>query len=648
MFGLARRRPGRTAAALFAGGMLMGTGSAAAKADSGPIVAVGGDAPASAAQAPECKHAYAFLADPKYPPDFEHFDWVNPNAPKGGLMRVPDMGNWDSFNTLGLGRVVRGVDTRTPAERHNYDSLVIQAPDEVATVYGLLAECIAVAPDGAWIEYRLRREARWHDGVPVSVDDVVFSYHAYRNKANPALATRVEPFSGIEITGERTVRYLVAPAHRSNRVLPIKTGELPIMPKHYWEQPGHDIGKTTVKPPLGSGPYRIGDYDIGRWIEWRRVPDYWGKDLPVNRGRYNLETVKYDYFRDDQMQTEAVKGNAIDIHVENVPRRWATAYETPAVAAGHFRLEWVQRSDPAGLWWPIFWNLEQPRFQDIRVREALWLLNDFTWGNRRGGYGFFDTATSYFHKSHLASTGLPSKRELRVLAPIRHLVPPRVFTEPYRPPPNPGSGWHRENLLRAAQLFREAGWVVENNRLVHERTGEPFLIRFVAVSPALGGSFIPYTRVLKRLGIESSIKSPEISNWLYRMRSGDFDAGAVWFLPDNPPTMQIVNRFSSASADQPLSDNWPKIRDPAVDALIDAMQAANTYEDYVAAVRALDRVLLWNFYYVPGMSKVRIGIAYWDRYGQPPSRPLERNTFVDAWWWDAEKAAAVAAFTGRE
>ncbi len=602
-------------------------------------------------RAPEdvpCRHGYAFLSEPKYPPDFEHFDWVNPDAPKGGLIRVPDMGNWDNFNSMALGRMVRGMNTRGGRARHLYDSLAIRAPDEVATVYALLAECIAVPPDGAWIEFRLRDGAYWHDGETIDARDVTFSFEVYKEKANPTVAAVVVPFSRVEVLDGNRIRYHILPEHRYNRLLPIRIGEMPVMAEHYWTAEGNDAGKSTVRPPLGSGPYRIADYDIGRWIEWRRDPDYWGRDLPVNRGRYNFDRVKYDYFRDDQMQTEAVKGNAVDIHVENVPRRWATAYDFPPVDAGLFKLEFLPRSKPAGLWWPIFWNLDQPRFQDIRVREALWLLNDFKWGNRRGGYGFFDVATSFFHQSHLAATGLPVERELALLEPIRDLVPPRVFTEPYAPPPNQGPGWHRDNLVRAAELFREAGWVVQDNRLVHERTGEPFFIRFVAVSPALGGSFIPYTRVLKRAGIESSIKSPELSNWLYRMRSGDFDAGAIWFLPDNTPSLAIANAFSTAAANQPLSSNWANIKDPAIDRLIEGLQSATTYDDFVAAVRAIDRVLLWNFYFIPGMSKVKIGIAYWDRYGKPAPTPLDRDAFVDSWWWDSAKAEAVSRFAGRE
>ena len=602
---------------------------------------------ADAAAAP-CRHAYAFLGEPKLPPDFEHFDWVNPDAPKGGLMRMASMGSWDTFNRMALGRSVRGMDTRGDSNRHIYDSLAIRNPTEIATIYGLLAECIAVAPDGAWIEFRLRDGAYWHDGEPLDVADVAFSFSVYQDKAQPEIATGVAAFSSVEILDGNRIRYHVRPGHRHNRLLPIRIGELPVLSKRYWTQPGNDPGKPAARPPVGSGPYRIGGYEFGRWILWERDPDYWGRDLPPSRGRYNFDRVKYDYFRDDQMRTEAVKGDLVDIHLENVPRRWATAYDFPPADAGVFRLQFLPQSQPRILWWPIFWNLGQARFRDIRVREALWLVNDFTWSNRRIGYGFFDVATSFFYESSLAATGLPSERELELLEPIRHLVPPRVFTEPYAPPPHQGSGWHRDNLLRAAELFREAGWVVEDKRLVHERTGEPFFIRFLAFSPALARTLIPYTHVLRRLGIESSVKSPELSNWLYRMRSGDFDAGVNWFRPDNTPTLMVTNTFSSAAADQDLSANWGNIRNPAIDRLIEAMQSAATYPDYVAAARAVDRVLLWNFYYIPGMTKVKQGVAYWDRYGQPPPTPLDRDAFIDSWWWDPVKARAVAEFTGRE
>jgi microcin C transport system substrate-binding protein len=366
--------------------------------------------------------------------------------------------------------------------------------------------------------------------------------------------------------------------------------------------------------------------------------------VPVNRGRYNFDTIKVDYFRDDQVQTEAVKGNVIDVHLENVASSWAQAYDFPAFRAGVFRKDEFTLNKPAGLWWPIFWNLEQPRFRDIRVREALWLQQDFEWGNEKS-WGFWDQATSFFHHSELAAKGLPSAAELELLEPLRDLVPARVFTEAYAPQPNQGGGWHRDNLVRAAELLREAGWQVRDGRLVHDTTGEPFHVRFVAVSPALARSVVPFTHKLEKLGMTSGIKAPEISNWLYRMRAGDFDAGSIAFLPDFTPTLLVSNSFASAAADQAYSFNWSNLKDPAVDTLIGHMYKARTWERFVAATRALDRVLLWNFYFVPSSSKTRYALAYWDRFGQPEHGPLLRDThFVDLWWWDAERAARVATF----
>ena len=594
------------------------------------------------------RHAYAFLAEPKYAPNFSHFDYVNPNAPKGGRLRLHGTGSWDSFNPSALraAQVVAGLSMAAPHANYLHDSLLAEAADEPATWYGRLAEGVAVAPDGSWIAFKLRDGARWHDGRPVTIEDVAYTYRMYRDEATATVSTPLKPIESIELLNQREILFRIAPASHSDALLPIRIGQVPIIPKHYWET--RDLTKTTVEPPLGSGPYRVLDFQVGRWIRWARVPDYWGKDLPVMRGRFNFDTLRYDYFSDDRVKTEAVKGDVIDFHVENVPSYWENDYTTPAFEAGVFKREWLPVKQPWGLWWPVFWNLDQPRFQDVRVREALWLVSDFVWLNRKG-YDFFGLATSFFHGSELAATGLPDEKELALLEPVRDLVPERVFTSAYQPPPNGGGGWHRENLIRAAQLLKRAGWVVKDNLLVHEDTGEPFHIRFVSVSPALGGSFIPYTRNLRRLGITSSIKSPEISNWLYRHRSGDFDGGALWFRPSYTPTLLIFQSFHSMMADQAYSQNWANMRNPAVDHLIAAIASATTYEDYTAAIRALDRVLLWNFYYVPGMTKTRIGAVFWDRFGRPElDGPLKREVFWDTWWYDEERARTVAQYRGQD
>ena len=594
------------------------------------------------------RHGYAFLAEPKYPPNFTHFNYVDPNAPKGGRLRLHGTGSWDSFNPSALraAQVVAGLSMAAPHANYLHDSLLAEAADEPASWYGRLAEGVAVAPDGSWIAFKLRDYARWHGGRPVTIEDVAYTYRMYRDEATATVSTPLQPIESIETLNDREILFHIAAASHSDALLPIRIGQVPIIPKHYWQT--RDLTKTTVEPPLGSGPYRVKDFQVGRWIRWERVPDYWGQDLPAMRGRFNFDVIRYDYFSDDRVKTEAVKGDVIDFHIENVPSYWENDYATPAFEAGAFKREWLPVKQPWGLWWPVFWNLEQPRFQDLRVREALWLVSDFVWLNRKG-YDFFGLATSFFHGSELAATGLPDEQELALLEPVREHVPPRVFTAAYQPPPNGGGGWHRQNLIRAAELLREAGWVVEDNLLVHEETGEPFHIRFVAVSPALGGSFIPYTRNLRRLGITSSIKSPEISNWLYRHRSGDFDGGALWFRPSYTPTLLIFQSFHSMMADQAYSQNWANMRDPAVDHLIAAIASATSYEDYTTAIRALDRVLLWNFYYVPGMTKTRIGAVFWDRFGRPElDGPLKREVFYDTWWYDEKRAIEVARYRGQE
>ncbi len=597
------------------------------------------------AQALDYRHGYAFLKEPELPTSFIHTRYVNPDAPKGGMIRFAEMGTWDSFNSLALtGREVKGVSFWIPHDNYLYDTLMQPTLDEPAALYGNLAEGIAIDPEGGWIAFKLREGARWHDGKPITVDDVVWSFDVYRSKATPTISSPLQPFTRVEVTGPREFRFMIDEAARGDTVLARRAGLLPILPKHYWKN--RDITRGTTEPPLGSGPYRVGRFSIGRWIEWERVPDWWAKDLPINRGRYNFDRIRIDYFRDDQVQTEAVKGHEVDLRFETVPPTWATGYNIPAVRKGFMHKAEFTISRPSGLWWPIFWNLEQPRFQDIRVREALWLMSDGEWSNKKS-WGFWGLPTSFFHGSELAATGLPSELELKLLEPLRDKVPPRVFSEPFRLPPNQGGGWHRENLLRAAELFRQAGWVIHDDKLVHAVTGEPFNLRLVAVSPSLGGSFIPYTNKLRRLGITSNIKSPEVSNWLYRMRSGDFDGGAIWFLPDFTPTLLVSNTFHSSAADQAYSSNWSNMRDPAVDALIAHMYKARTWEEFVAATRALDRVLSWNFYFVAVMSKTKNALVWWDKFGKPDHGILNREVvFHDLWWWDEAKAQRVLEFVG--
>ncbi len=591
------------------------------------------------------QHGYAFLSQPVQPADYAHFAYVNPDAPKGGTIRIAGMGNWDNFNNVTVrGRLPIGVSFWDSQRNYVQDSLMYGALDEPATQYGLIAEGIAVGENYAWVAFKLREQARWHDGTPITPEDVVFSFDIYRNHATPTISTPMQVVESVQVIGPHEVKFNIAAAAQGNPVVPRRLGVAPIIPKHYWED--RDISKTTVAAPLSSGPYRVKDHEVGRWIEYERVPDYWARDLPVRKGMWNYDIIKVDYFRDDLVQTEAVKGHLVDIHTESVSRRWVTAYDFPAADAGLFKKAIFNFIRPAGLWWPIFWNLDQPRFQDIRVREALDLARPGSeWGSKRT-YDFWGQGLSFFHDSPYAATGLPNEGELALLEPLRNQIPPRVFTHEFKRPPNQHKGWDRDNLLRAAELLKEAGWVMRDGKLVHGETGEHFHIRMVAVSPALGRSWISYSRLLERLGITTSIKSPEVSNWLYRMRSGDFDAGSVPFITDNTPTMNITNFFHSTTADLAYSQNWSNLRDPAVDTLIGHVYAAQTYEDFTNALRALDRVLIWNFYWQPGSSRVDYNVVYWDKFGRPEvDGRLLRLAYIDTWWLDEEKAARVHDFT---
>jgi microcin C transport system substrate-binding protein len=595
----------------------------------------------SAAETVTWQHGYGFLKPLALPADFPHFSYVNPHAPKGGEIRLAELGTWDNFNFASAkGRDAQGLNMWT-TQNLVYDQLLEQAADEPTARYGRLAESVAIAEDGSWIAFRLRHEARWHDGEPITARDLEFTFDVYRNRAAPTIRAPLSAFDRVEVVNDHEVRYWVREGMRGDPVLPTRLGNLPVLPEHYWRD--RDVTATTVEPPLGSGPYRIADFAIGRYVRYQRVPDYWGRDLPVNRGRYNFDYVRYDYFRDEYVQYEGIKGGLVDLREENNPRRWALEYDFPAARRGLLRQELLDLDAPAGLWWPIFWNLRRERFQDPRVREALWLLYDFEWTNDKLNHGFWDQGLSFFHNSEMAHRGLPSQRELALLEPLRDRVPPRVFEAPFAPPPNQGNGWNREHVRRALELFEEAGWVVRDRRLVHHDTGEPFRIDFVLVSTGLLRAVVPYIQVLRQVGIQATGSAPELSNWLYRMRAGDFDAGAIAFQPDVTPTLILSNSFSSTAAEQAFSFNWAHVRDPAVDALIGAVYAARTYEDLIAATRAIDRVLLWNFYYVPGMSRTRVGLTWWDKFGKPDHPPLARQVHYDVWWWDAARAARVAA-----
>ncbi|MFL5166150.1 MAG: extracellular solute-binding protein [Microvirga sp.] len=604
------------------------------------LLAVTSAAPAGAGE-PEWRHAHSLLGEPKYPAGFRHFDYVNPDAPKGGLVRLGVQDTFDNFNLFVAG-VKGAAETGLPLI---YDTLMETAQDEVSTEYGLLAEAVRHPPDNSAVTYRLRREARWHDGRPVSAADVIFSFETL--KANsPQYAFYYKNVAKAEETAAGEITFTFSEA--GNRELPHIVGQLPVLPKHWWEGTGADGRRrnpteTTLEPPLGSGPYRLKSFDAGRSAAYERVRDYWGRDLPVNRGRHNLDEVRYEYYRDSTVLLEAFKGDRYDFRAENSARNWATAYDFPAVREGRVvREEFPVRA--TGTMQAFVMNLRRPRFQDARVRRAFNLAFDFEDINRTIFYGLYRRVDSFFAGTELASSGLPQGKELAILEGLRDKVPAAVFTEPYRNPVNGSPEKVRANLRQALRLLNEAGYELKNQRLVDKRTGEPFAVEFLGYDTSLERFVMPYVQALARIGITMSIRTVDAAQFQNRLRSFDFDVTTDLWAEGLSPGNEQREFWGAAAADRQGSRNTAGIKDEGVDALIEKVIFAKDRDELVAAVKGLDRVLLHHDYVVPQFYSDRTLTARWDRFARPKLLPEYGGSgFPTIWWYDAEKAAKTGA-----
>ena len=588
---------------------------------------------------PRYAHGISHLLPLQYDSDFTHFAYTNPDAPKAGDVRVAVLGTFDNYNgIIEKGRLAAGYDATGGLV---YDRLLEPAIDEPVSYYGRLAEGVVVGPDFAWVAFKLRADATWHDGAPITVEDVLFTYEAMQEHGSVALRTALADLDHVFAFGDGELCFVRKRGAEINPTFPFTLSSFSILPKHYWSD--RDIEKTTVQAPLGSGPYRLSRAEIGRLLVYERHENYWGRDIPVNKGRYNFQRVKFDHFADEQVMIEAHKGNVIDIRQEGVSKNWATQYNFPAVKAGLFRRELRPLARVEGLWWPIFWNVDQPHLRDVRIREALWLLFDFAWTNRVLFYGFYKPGVSFFQNSPMAHRGLPSEKELALLEPWRDQVPPRVFTEEFRQPSSDGFGQERQNIKRALALFEEAGWRVRDGTMRNIETGEPFTLDFIGVSYYSIRQNLSLIGNLDRIGVETTGVSPEVSQWLYRSRTGKFDGNSVRLGPTFTPGLQLRNWFGSAAADHDYGQNWARVRNPVVDSLVQSIIVADTAEDLYAATRALDRVLLWNFYFIPVGSQPGFRLVYWDKFSEVRNDALTRVPYLDAWWWDEAKARRVEA-----
>jgi microcin C transport system substrate-binding protein len=577
----------------------------------------------------ERRHGASMFGELKYGPDFTHFAYTNPEAPKGGSMTLPAVGGFDNLNPFILkGTVASGVSLI-------FDSLATSSLDEPFSEYGLIAESVQIPEDRSWVAFTLREDARWHDGKPVTVEDVIWTLETLKTKGHPFYRAYYANIARAEKVGERTVKMIFE--GETNRELPLIAGQMQVLPKHYYET--HDFEKTTLTPPLGSGPYRIKTVDPGRRIVYERVVDYWGKDLPVNQGRYNFDEVGYEYFRDGNVALEAFKAGVYDVRIENNSKLWATAYTGGVFDSGTISKEVIPHESGTGMQGFVF-NTRREKFKDPKVRAALAHAFDFEWTNQNLFYGQYDRTESYFSNTELAAEGLPSEAELKLLEPFRDQLPEEVFTEEYHAPTTSGGTTLRDNLRTALELLREAGYEIQDGRMVNKESGRPLAFEVLLVDPGFERIVGPFAKNLERLGVDVTIRTVDSAQYQNRLDQFDFDMTVTSWGQSLSPGNEQRDFWSTEAAAIPGSRNLAGVEDPVVDQLIDKIIYAPTREDLVAATRALDRVLLWGHYVIPHWHIRSTRIAYWNKFVRPETDP-KYGLDLFAWWVDPMKVAGI-------
>jgi microcin C transport system substrate-binding protein len=589
------------------------------------------------------RHALSSFGDIKYPADFKHFDYVNPNAPKGGVARLFELGTYDSFNLVVAGfkgSVASGVG-------RIYQSLTDQSLDEADTFYGTLAEAATYPDDFSYVIYRLRSIARWHDGKPVTPEDVIFSFEAFK-KNSPLFSSYYRHIVKAEKLGERDVKFTFDSP--GNRELPNITGQLIILPRHWWEGTDsqgrkRDVTATTLEPPLGSGPYRIKEFVAGRTLVLERVKDYWGKDMPSSIGQDNFDELRYEFFRDDVIGREAFKADQFDWYMERSAKEWSVAYDFAAVHENRV----IREKFPvlsAGRMQGFAFNLRRPLFGDVRLRRAFNYAYDFEEMNRQLSTGEYHRDSSYFDPiPDLMATGLPEGLELEILETVRDKVPAEVFTTPYKDPVGGNPEAVRNNLREATRLLKDAGFEIRDRKLV-DPAGQPVSVEILCSDEGNERIALFYKPSLERLGVTVSIRKVDDVQYQNRIRNFDFDITTVVWAQSLSPGNEQRDNFGSPAADRPGSRNLGGIKNPAVDALIERIIFAKNRAELVAAGKAMDRVLLWNFYCVPQFNYGFERYARWDRFSHPEPLPKYGvSGFPSVWWWDAEKAAKIGGRT---
>lgn len=595
-----------------------------------PAVALAAPLPLQAAE-PLPAHGIAMHGEPAYPADFTHFRYAVPDAPKGGLLKLHALGGFDTLNPYTLkGMSAAGLGL-------TYDTLMAPSQDEAFSEYGLVAKSIAVPEDRAWVRFELRPEAKWHDGKPITPEDVIFSLAALRDKGDPFYRSYYAGVAKVEKTGPNAVTFTFKEA--GNRELPLIVGQMPVLPKHYWQ--GRDFAATTLEPPLGSGPYKVAGFETGRTITLERVKDYWAKDLPVNTGRYNWDTIRYDYYRDTTVALEAFKSGAFDMIGEYEAKKWATAYDFPAVKDGRVIRAEIPKHVPSGMQGYVY-NTRRAVFADPKVRQALAYAFDFEWTNAALFHGAYSRINSYFDNSELAAAELPSPAELKLLEPFRKDLPPEVFAKVYRAPVTQGPDGIRANLRVALNLLREAGYSLKNGVMTNAAGQE---LRFeIMINAAQGAAFeritLPFIQNLKKIGVEATLRSVDVNQYQNRVQQFDFDMMVGSYAQSLSPGNEQEGFFGSEAADQPGSRNLAGVKSAAVDAMVRHIVLAEDRDALIAATRALDRILLWSHYVIPQWFLPYDRLAYWNRFGKPEVLTLH-GADTSTWWIDAKRDKAL-------
>ncbi len=580
-------------------------------------------------------HALAMTGTPKYAEDFKHFDYANPDAPKGGEVKLATVGTFDSLNPF----IIRGV--AASGIGLMYDTLTDQSLDEPFTQYGLIAAKIELPEDRSWVIYHLHPQARFHDGQPVTAADVVFSFNLLMDKGDPMYSKYWADVSKVETLDNLRVKFSLGDT--VNPELALIIGQLPVLPKHYWSS--RDFTKPGLEIPIGSGPYKILEFKPGRSITYIRDDTYWAKDLPINKGRYNFDKMTYDYYRDPTVSLHAFKAGEYDFRQENISRAWATAYVGPPFEDGFIIKEEIDNDVNQGMQCFVY-NTRRPLFADKKVREALAYAFDFEWTNKNLFFGQYTRSKSFFSNSELASSGLPGPQELKILEPYRDRLPRDVFEKAYQPPQSNGSGNIRTNIRVALRLLKQAGWEIKANKLVHTKTGDPFRFEILLYDATFERVVLPFKKNLARLGIETDIRVVDTAQFINRRRDFDFDMMIATFGQSESPGNEQREYWGSSAADIPGTRNFAGLKNPVVDEIIEQIISAPDREALVFATRALDRVLLWEYIVIPQWHIAKFRVAYWNKFSRPQIIP-RYNLGFDTWWIDPKKNAKLVDYRNK-